>query len=327
MAGITIIKLEKFDLDKALNGHSLALSRNGSTIDEVILNFQRTTASGFTGVDESGAVYFFDREGNCSKPDAGSLKLITASIGKTSGTTGDRVNSSGTGNEKISIDTMQPREQFAMAAMQGILGKMPFSILEADNGMITLIASKAFMIAQEMINTAADYRAATQSSTPPEEINIDANTITSVSDKILFNISQSVKKQKLNMEELIESLNTLNTDLKGKIDTTNNKLSSINNSIVSGNNGTQKVSITNTASVNVANTPNVTVTNPVESVSVNNTVSVDGTVSVDNFPSTQSVSGTVHVDNMLTEPVYVSIRNNSVPVTVENTPLSVSVQK
>ena len=58
-----------------------------------------------------------------------------------------------------------------------------------------------------MINTAAEYRAKTQSSTPPDQVTIDSNTLNSVSDKILYNIWQATKGQN---DQLLEKLNNTN---------------------------------------------------------------------------------------------------------------------
>ena len=281
----TSITLTDFNLQKALNGHTIALSKNGATISKIIYNFKKTTASGYTGNDETGQNYFFDANGRCTLSEEGNLKLVTAEVSKTSGTVGVR----GEYKEEITVDILQPREQFAMTAMQGILNKMPCSILELDEATCLLIAQKSFIIAQYMINTAAEYRAATQSSTPPDQVTIDSNTLNSVSDKILYNIWQATKGQN---DQLLEKLNN-----------TNINLSNINTSIINGNNGTQQVSITNIPSVNVNNTPNVVVSNTVP------------------------VSGSVRVSNMLSEPVDVNITNGNISTTIGNQPINVVVQQ
>ena len=175
----TSITLKDFNLQKALNGHTIALSKEG-VLSNIIYNFKKTTASGYTGNDGEGNDYYFNAAGECSDSTKGNLKLVSAEASKTSGTTGVR----GEGKEEVTIDVLQPREQFAMAAMQGILNKIPCSILELDEATCLLVAKKSFVIAQYMINTAAEYRAKTQSSTPPDQVTIDSNTLNSVSDKI-----------------------------------------------------------------------------------------------------------------------------------------------
>ena len=281
----TSITLINFNLQKALNGHTIALSTDGTTLSNIIYNFKKTTASGYTGNDGEGNDYYFNAAGECSDSTKGNLKLVSAEASKTSGTTGVR----GEGKEEVTIDVLQPREQYAKAAMQGILNKIPCSILELDEATCLLVAKKSFVIAQYMINTAAEYRAKTQSTTPPDQVTIDSNTLNSVSDKILYNIWQATKGQN---DQLLEKLNN-----------TNINLSNINTSIINGNNGTQQVSITNIPSVNVNNTPNVVVSNTVP------------------------VSGSVRVSNMLSEPVDVNITNGNISTTIGNQPINVVVQQ
>lgn len=114
----------------------------------------------------------------------------------------------------------------------------------------------------------------------------------------MYNIWQSTKGQ--------------NSDLLKKLDTTNTNLSNINSSIISGNNGTQKVSITNTPNVNVANTPYVNIDNTPNVIVSNQSVPVSGSVRVSNMLS-EPVD--VRVTNMLSEPVDVNVTNNSLNVT------------
>ena len=311
----TSITLINFNLQKALNGHTIALSTDGTTLSNIIYNFKKTTASGYTGNDGEGNDYYFNAAGECSDSTKGNLKLVIAEASETSGTTGVR----GEGKEEVTIDTLQPREQFAMTAMQGILNKIPCSILELDEATCLLVAQKSFVIAQYMINTAAEYRAKTQSSTPPDQVTIDNNTLNSVSDKILYNIWQSTKGQNSN---LLKKLDTTNTNLSNvntsiinglkKLDTTNTNLSNINTSITNGNNGTQKVSITNTPNVNVANTPYVNIDNTPNVIVSNVSVPVSGSVRVSNMLS-EPVD--VRVTNMLSEPVDVNVINNSLNIT------------
>lgn len=62
-----------------------------------------------------------------------------------------------------------------------------------NDGQVTLISSMAFKIAQSMMSTAADYRAATKSEeTPPPSVDVDINNVTSTTDKLLYNMSQSM---------------------------------------------------------------------------------------------------------------------------------------
>lgn len=269
MATSTTISFENFDLEKALSGQSIAIV-NGDVYTP-ILNF-RKEIKGYVGNSEEGINYSFNANGISPKGEI--LKMLVANISTTSGTTGVR------GGEQINIEVLQPREQFAIAALQGILNKIQTPILELDGGVITLITKTAFRIAQSMMNTAADYRAATQGGSTPPALDIDINNVTSTTDRILYNVSRTLEKINDTMVE--------DRDKTKKID------------IASVTNGNIPIEVTNTPDVNVVNTPNVVATIP-------NTVSVSGGVSanitgghVDTSGSKVSVSGTVSVDNFPT---------------------------
>lgn len=137
-----------------------------------------------------------------------------------------------------------------MYALQGILAKVE-NPLTLDDGQVTLITSMAFKIAQSMMSTAADYRAATISEeTPPESVDVDINNVTSTTDKILYNMN-------MNISSLKDSLN----DIANRGDRV------------------QKVDI---SAVSVSSVPTY-----VENM-ISEPVSITGTVSVDNFPSSGS---------------------------------------
>ena len=166
MATATKIQLVEFNKDKALNGASLAFSSNGQLSGKVsnyVLNFQLNDIGSVTE-KYSGQVqkkmYYFNDNGVCSDGnELHNLFIVDAKIIATSGTVATR-GDAGT-EENIDIDVLQPREYFAMYALQGILAKVE-NPLTLDDGQVTLISSMAFKIAQSMMSTAADYRAATK---------------------------------------------------------------------------------------------------------------------------------------------------------------------
>ena len=127
----------------------------------------------------------------------------------------------------------------------------------------------AFRIAQSMMSTAADYRAATQSEkTPPPSVDVDINNITSTTDKLLYNMSQSIAGMRGSLKDIKDTM----SGQEGKA---------------------QKVEL---SAVSVSEVP-VRVTNAYLNTYVDNMpavpsepVSVTGTVSVDNFPSSRTES-------------------------------------
>ena len=194
MATATKIQLVEFNKDKALNGASLAFSSNGQLSGKVsnyVLNFQLNDI-GSVIEKYSGQVqkkmYYFNDNGVCSDGnELHNLFIVDAKIIATSGTVATRGDAGK--EENIDIDVLQPREYFAMYALQGILAKVE-NPLTLDDGQVTLISSMAFKIAQSMMSTAADYRAATKSEeTPPSSVDVDINNVTSTTDKLLYNMS------------------------------------------------------------------------------------------------------------------------------------------
>lgn len=268
MATATKIQLVEFNKDKALNGASLAFSSNGQLSGKVsnyVLNFQLNDIGSVTE-KYSGQVqkkmYYFNDNGVCSDGnELHNLFIVDAKIIATSGTVATRGD---TGKEEnIDIDVLQPREYFAMYALQGILAKVE-NPLTLDDGQVTLISSMAFKIAQSMMSTAADYRAATKSEeTPPSSVDVDINNVTSTTDKLLYNMSQSMVR----MQESLKGIKDTMSSQEGKAKKV--ELSAVSVSEV-------PVRVTNAyLNTHVDNMPTV----PSEPVSIT------GTVSVDNFPS------------------------------------------
>lgn len=273
MATVTKIQLVEFNKDKALNGASLAFSSNGQlngAVSDYVLNFQLNDIGSVTE-KYSGQVqkkmYYFNDDGVCSDGnELHNLFIVDAKIIATSGTVAIR-GDAGT-EENIDIDVLQPREYFAMYALQGILAKVE-NPLTLDDGQVTLISSMAFKIAQSMMSTAADYRAATKSEeTPPSSVDVDINNVTSTTDKLLYNMSQSM----VGMQESLKNIKDTMSGQEGKA---------------------QKVEL---SAVSVSEVP-VRVTNAYLNTHADNMptvpsepVSITGTVSVDNFPSSGTES-------------------------------------
>lgn len=122
----------------------------------------------------------------------------------------------------------------------------------------------AFKIAQSMMSTAADYRAATQSEeTPPPSVDVDINNVTSTTDKLLYNMSQSM----VGMQESLKDIKDTMSGQEGEV---------------------QKVELS-AVSVRVTNAYLNTYVDNMPTVP-SEPVSITGTVSVDNFPSSGTES-------------------------------------
>ena len=73
--------------------------------------------------------------------------------------------------------------------------------------MIMVYVLMAFKITQSMMSTAADYRAATQSEeTLPPSVDVDINNVTSATDKLLYNMSQSVAGMQESLKDIKDTM-------------------------------------------------------------------------------------------------------------------------
>ena len=196
------MEIKLFNINQALNGASIGFA-SGNIVVQYIIDFKRsnekTANKEFVGIgQDDNREYFFNKEGECNDglPSHRLYKIEEEINTSERGTTASRGDAEG-GTEIISIDNIQPREQFALAAMQTILNNLDTPILGIDNFKIVRVCDLSFKIAQQMMSTAAKYRAATKSE-PEESIDIDKNSITNVSDKILYNIQEYMKVMKDN---------------------------------------------------------------------------------------------------------------------------------
>ena len=126
MATSTTISLKEFNLQEALAGSTLAFSANGTTggvVERYVLDFglnnkssEKEKYKGRVG----NITYYFNSSGEESSGNSlNKLFIVSADIAITEGTVATK---GGAGSsENIGIDILQPREQFAIAALQGIL--------------------------------------------------------------------------------------------------------------------------------------------------------------------------------------------------------------
>lgn len=173
-------------------------------------------------------------------------------------------------SDVVSLVSMTPKDYFACHALTALIQRVD-NPLAMDDGTIALIAAKSYKIAQAMAIEAYGSRENDNaSSSSGTEVVVDKNSLQTNTDRILYNINESIKANTKNNKEIGVKISNID---KVKFDGTPIvKLDS-----------TSEVKINGTPNVNVNNTPNVNVTNmptvPTEPVTVT------GTVSVDNFPS------------------------------------------
>lgn len=285
---VTITKriIKEFNLEDALAGGKIVFVNNPTAgignilegnITDYVEYFKATDstnkASRYQGT-VGNTTYFFDEKGRPSDniPEH-RLFSVDAQIKTSQGTVATKGDS--TSGTEVNIVALQPREQFAMAAMQGILHSIS-SPLFMSNALILDLVNTSFNIANAMMQKAADVRAeleGDQNTNPDreEEIKVNPKELTNDTDKILYNLNE-------NMYKLVDKSNkgiaiVPTKDAVFKIASSSGQAFDVN---IASSSVTVPTRITNSSiTTYVSNMPSV----PTEPVSIT------GTVSVDNFPS------------------------------------------
>lgn len=185
MASTTTITFSTFDVNAAKNGASIGWQGDGGSAVRAY-DF-RQESYGYSYLVDNVRYYC---NANGTSEDGKQLYIIGATIDMTEGTAATRGDS-----EEISIDVLQPRELFANSAMQGVLQQIS-NPLELDDYQLSKIADVSFRLAQAMMNTAADYRAASGGGggtvKPEGGVDIDTDSLTSTTDRILYNLQAAM---------------------------------------------------------------------------------------------------------------------------------------
>ena len=194
------ITLKNFSLNEALNGASIGWAVNGNKdngLDRIAYNFRKGgagyqyTVNTLTYECNSSGVPF---DGDMSKR----LYMVDAELEETRGTVASR--GEGDNKEDVSIDALQPREQFAMEAMHAIISSI-YDPLHCDTYTVKQVAEKSFEFAQAMMTKAAEVRAETKTGDVDQKLDIDSANLTSVTEKILYNMQLTLDEFKKCIKE------------------------------------------------------------------------------------------------------------------------------
>ena len=285
---VTITKriIKEFNLEDALAGGKIVFVNNPTeSIDKIeerhitdYVEYFKATDSTNKASRYQGTVgnttYFFDEKGRPSDniPEH-RLFSVDAQIKTSQGTVATKGDS--TSRTEVNIVALQPREQFAMAAMQGILQNISSPLL-MSNALILDLVNTSFNIANAMMQKAADVRAelkGDQNTNPDreEEIKVNPKELTNDTDKILYNLNENMYKL---VDKSTKGIAIVPTkEAVFKIASSNGQAFDVN---IASSSITVPTRITNSSiTTYVSNMPSV----PTEPVSIT------GTVSVDNFPS------------------------------------------
>ena len=190
------ITLKDFSKSEALNGGAIGWAKNGNKedgLEKAAYGF-REGGSGFQYTVDS-KTYECNFAGVSMDGDpAKQLFMIEAELEETEGSVGSRGEAG-----DIIIDSLQPREKIALEAMKAIIGTME-DPLHCNVYTVQQVAEKSFEFAQAMMTKAAKMR-----STESSDIEIHESSIVSVTDKILYQINNSLEDISKKMKDESES--------------------------------------------------------------------------------------------------------------------------
>ena len=190
------ITLKDFSKSEALNGGAIGWAKNGNKedgLEKAAYGF-REGGSGFQYTVDS-KTYERNFAGVSMDGDpAKQLFMIEAELEETEGSVGSRGEAG-----DIIIDSLQPREKIALEAMKAIIGTME-DPLHCNVYTVQQVAEKSFEFAQAMMTKAAKMR-----STESSDIEIHESSIVSVTDKILYQMNNSLEDISKKMKDESES--------------------------------------------------------------------------------------------------------------------------
>lgn len=182
-------QLLTFDYSKATLGASLGYTNGGTIKIATYVSFEADSYfDGFVSFGDNYK-YGFKKDGRFYTEEGklvGTLSIVASSINQTTGTIITR----GDDAEKFSISILQPRETVALTCLQSMLSSFDVP-LNIDNTKIKQLVEKSFMFAQEFVNQAVNYRekeTASSTATIDNNVSLDASSLSSDTDKILYNI-------------------------------------------------------------------------------------------------------------------------------------------
>lgn len=143
--------------------------------------------------DIEGTRYYWDAQGTCLNIQDSDYNavVVNSNISNTSAenaqvvdpTTGEATNNT------ASVKNLNARDSFAISALASLIEKHPEPI-NTDLGTINLLTKRAYEYATAMMVASAQLRAQDVEDAPSDDyVDIDVNSLTNVSDKLLNNIA------------------------------------------------------------------------------------------------------------------------------------------
>ena len=174
------------ELDSALSGKTIV-----SNTGKIVTSFKKAPAGSvlpYVGNIDGEPVYF-NKEGVAL--DGTKLSLATTTISN-KGTQGEAQTRSEDEAEFV-MNSFNFKEQAAVKALAAIIG-LEDKPLDYDDSKIKLMVAMAFRVAVEFQNRAIEFRKKEDPIEKNEDIDIDISELTSISDKLLYNLINSLRR-------------------------------------------------------------------------------------------------------------------------------------
>lgn len=258
--------------NKGLTGKTLlagSTASGGGTVG-FVLNFRKSNAGDpmpYVG-EVNGEVVYFNAKGR-SRDGSIQLALAGGSVSNT-GTQGESQTRSDD-SETFVMNSLNYKEQVALRVLAAMIKHEP-NPCGYDDPKIQMLVSMSFRVAIEFQNRAIEFRKAESGGGGgSSEVDVDPDSLNSNTEKLLYNINESLKTGVAIKGETVEAGGTA-TPIQMKVTevTEVKKVTEVTDVKKVSQMPTTTVQVSGTPNVNVANSPSVSVSNmPSEPYDVN----------------------------------------------------------
>lgn len=162
-----------------------------------------------------GVDYTFDNDGHCTidavnashpENEPHHLWIVASSIDVAEGSTVTGTTRGGmVGTKIVKVDALTPRDTFAIAALEALIHRMDDPI-ECSTASVRFVTDKAYEFANSMMISSAYARVAAGEDEPsgdsPGTVEVDPNTLSNNSEKLLNNIHKAIEAATSKLNEI-----------------------------------------------------------------------------------------------------------------------------
>lgn len=138
----------------------------------------------------------FDNAANCLDDNTIVLYSLVLGSGISLDVSTNQAITRGAGSSAVTttLSTLTPKDQFAICALEALIGTMP-NASSMDDATILMLAVKSYKISQAMlyVGTLARSGDATPSGGSTDPVNVDSNNLNNDIAKILYNLNENIK--------------------------------------------------------------------------------------------------------------------------------------